>query len=75
MLILIAAMRLVSRCSTSIVRRCVAKRSLASSSVVVAEGRLASWKRVAVGVVCYTRRIPLAAIASVLSITAMCYLT
>jgi hypothetical protein len=68
-------MQLVSRCSASIVRRCIAKRSLVSSSAVAAEGSLASQKRVAVGVVCYTRRMPLAAIASVLSITAMCHPT
>jgi hypothetical protein len=74
MLILIAAIQLVSRCSASIVRRYIAKQSLVSSSAVAAEGSLASWKRVAVEVVRYTRRMPLTAIASVLSITAICYL-
>jgi hypothetical protein len=75
MLILIAAIQLVSRCSASIVYRCVAKQSLVSSSAVAAKGSLASRKRLAVGVIRYTRRMPLAAIASVLSITAMYYLT
>jgi hypothetical protein len=67
-------MRLVSEYSVSIVRRCVAKRSLAPSSAVAAESSPASRKRVAVGVVCYTRSIPLTTIASVLSIADICYL-
>jgi hypothetical protein len=57
------------------VHRCIANLSLASSSTTAAEGSLASQKSVVIGVVFYTRRMPLATIASVLSIAAMCYLT
>jgi hypothetical protein len=57
------------------VRRCVANLSLASSSATAAEGSLASRKSVVIGVVFHAGRMPLAAIASVLSIAAMCYPT
>jgi hypothetical protein len=68
-------MRLARGWSASIVQRCVANLSLASSSATVAEGSLASWKSVVIGVVFYTGRMPLAAIAIVLSMAAMCYPT
>ena len=67
--------RLVRGWSASIVRRCAANLSLASSSATAAEGSLASWKSVVIGVVLHTGRIPLAAIAIVLSIAAMCHPT
>jgi hypothetical protein len=57
------------------VRRCVANLSLASSSATAAEGSPASRKSVVIGVVFHAGRMPLAAIASVLSIAAMCYPT
>jgi hypothetical protein len=68
-------MRLARGWSTSIVRRCVANLSLASSSATAAEGSPASRKSVVIGVVFYTRRMPLAAIAIVLSIAAICHPT
>ena len=55
-------------------RKWVANLSLASSSATAADGSSTSWKSVAVGVVLDTGRMLLAAIASVLSIAAMCYL-
>ena len=67
------AVRLVRGWSVSVVRRWVANLSLASSSATVAGSSLASRKSVAVGVVLYTGRMPFAAIASILSIAAMCY--
>jgi hypothetical protein len=57
------------------VQRCVANLSLASSSATAAEGSLASQKSVVIGVVFYTRRMPLAAVAIVLSIAAICHPT
>ena len=68
-------MRLVRGWSISIVRRCAVNLSLASSSATAAEGSLASRKSVVVGVVLYTRRMPLAAIAIILSIAVMYYPT
>jgi hypothetical protein len=68
-------MRLARGWSTSIVRRCVANLSLASSSATAAEGSPASRKSVVIGVVFYAGRMPLAAIASVLSMAAMCHPT
>jgi hypothetical protein len=55
------------------VRKWVANLSLASFSATAADSNPTFWKSVAVGVVLYTGRMPLAAIASVLSIAAMCY--
>jgi hypothetical protein len=57
-----------------VVRRWVANLSLASSSATAADGNPASWKSVAMGVVLHAGRMPLAAVASVLSIAAMCHL-
>jgi hypothetical protein len=68
-------MRLARGWSASIVQRCVANLSLASSSATAAEGSLASQKSVVIRVVFHTRRIPLAAIAIVLSMAAMCHPT
>ena len=65
-------MRLASGYSASLVRRCVASRSTASSSATAAEGSPSSRKSVVVGVVIHTERIPLAATANVLSMKAMC---
>ena len=56
-------------------RRCAANLSLASSSAIAAEGSLASRKSVVVGVVLHTGRMPLAAIAIVLSMAVMCHPT
>jgi hypothetical protein len=67
--------RLVRGWSASIVRRCAANLSLASSSATAVEGSLASQKSVVVGVVLYTRRMPLTAIAIIFSIAVICHPT
>jgi hypothetical protein len=65
---------LVRGWSASVVRKWVANLSLASSSATTVDSSPASRKSVAIGVIFYASRMPLAAIASVLSIVAMCYL-
>jgi hypothetical protein len=64
---------LVRGCSASVVRRWVANLSLACSSATAADSSPAFRKNIAVGVVLHAGRMPLAAIASVLSIAAMCH--
>jgi hypothetical protein len=68
-------MRLARGWSASMVRRCVANLSLASSSATAVEGSPASRKSVVIGVVLQTGSMPLAAIAIVLSMAAMCHPT
>ena len=65
--------RLTSGCWSSTVWRRTAKRSFASSSAAIAEGRPESRKRVIVGVVLHTGSTPLIARASVLSIVSTCH--
>ena len=66
--------RLVRGWSASVVRRWVANLSLASLSATAAGNSPDSRKSAAIGVVLHTGKMPLTAIASVLSIAATCYL-